>query len=203
MRFARTLFDPADPAIRYALSKTGSRHIMLVSQPRLADAELDQIAARCPWAMRAASLDDAMQNIRRAGELLWRSTGEISFDSIDFVGHGHSGSLTMGSAPQPDRTEIWLEPNVLAAFVDLRVYLRDTQSVVRLLGCNVAGPVSRANRRAGTDGELLCTALARMADHPLQASTAALNGCDFTKSGIAASVTLVRYDRDGRPASAR
>ena len=198
MRLARTARDRAAPGIRYALSTQGTRHVMLVSQPHEPDRDLDGIAANCPWAMRAVGLQDAMEAIERAVDLVWRSGGDGRFDSIDFVGHGHPGGLTLGRSGAEGGNSIWLDPQVLMAFTTLRDRLRDDGSVVRLLGCSVARPVPRSERNPNTDAELLCTALARMADHTLEASQETLSASDFCRSGLRSTVKLARYDRDGR-----
>ena len=124
--------------------------------------------------------------------------GEITFDSIDFVGHGQAGGLAMGRYNSRISNRIWLHPAVLAAFTDLRVRLRDERSVIRLLGCNVARPIGREHRLVGTDGELLCMALARMADHTVEACAAGVRAGDFTADGVRASLELARFDRDGQ-----
>lgn len=203
----RAVVDPTSPQVRYGVTEDGTCHVLVVSDPRPrpdlpGDVDLDDIARNCPWAMRANSLDGALQAVERAGALLWRDSRDAWgqgrwFDSIEFVGHAASGRMRMGRAAPAMANDIRLDVQVLQAFTQLRRRFVAQGGVLRLLGCDLGAAQGIDDREALSDGVLLAMALARMVGRETQVSQRALGADDFDARGLKPGVALLHVDGDG------
>ncbi len=165
------------------------------------DRELLEIQTKCPWAMTARHLEQALDLILAAQQLLWQRDHRFHFDIIDLVGHGTPGSLRLG-AKHGHRFQavLSLHPRAFTTLSPLRRVLEGGQ--LRLIACHVGTEPPAHAREFANDGVLLAMALARSLHVAVQAAHTVVLASDLDSNGNLDESKFTSFSADGAYESA-
>ncbi len=182
--------------LRFGQLSANSGYLMMVSAPAHGDADLDAIAAACPWSMRVSSIQQLIETPADIRLRLVHSGDMPYFERIDIVAHASAGLMAIGDEL------LTLTSPLLSSLGTWATIVRGSTAgkpdgTVRFLGCNLVNAPAIGKRDLATDGKLLHVALARFCGQSTAGSTRALWPEDFAGGEFNHLDALEWRDKEG------